>query len=156
MATYLEPHEETQTLFNTAIDNANLGNYLNITVVVNDRSKEMFKVVKASDLLKFRTQDDILIVINEKILDQLEPAQRAIVVEEAVCAIHFDTEHDKLTITKPDVITFSGILSKYTFETWNTIRESIKAIVKAEEDEADAKKAATEKAKADKAAKFKK
>jgi hypothetical protein len=40
--------------------------------------------------------------------------------------ILFDVEHDKLTIKKPDVITFSEILTKHTFETWNVLRESVK------------------------------
>ena len=48
-------------------------------------------------------------------------------------------ENDKLIITKPDVVTFSGVLSKHTFDKWDALRESIKTLYAAEkqaEDEA--------------------
>ena len=150
MAKYEEPHDGTQTLYNQAIDNADLDNYLNITVLTNDKAKEIFKVVKANDLLKHRTKDDIIIVINEKILDGLTPEQRVIVVEESLASIHFDKDNNKLIINKPDVVTYSGLLSKYTFATWNALRESIKTLYHAEqqaEDEAAAAKTKTTKQK---------
>ena len=148
MAKFEEPFEETQELFNRAIDNVNLANYVNITVLSNNRAKEIFKVVKANDLLKHRTGDDIIIVINEKILDQLTPEQRVIVVEEALASIRYDNENDVIVISKPDVVTFSGILSKHTFATWNVLRESIKTLYDAEKQaEDEAKAAKTPKAK---------
>lgn len=155
MAAYNEPHQETTNLYNQAIDTADLARYINITIVVNDRAKEIFKVVKANDLLKFRTQDDVLIVINEKILDRLTPEQRVVVVEESLASISYDTEADKLMINKPDVVTFSGVLQKYTFANWNVIRECIKALYAAEKALEDETKAIAEKAKKDKAFKKK-
>lgn len=146
MAKYIEPHEDTMALYNKAIDAADLDNYINITIVVNDQSKDIFKVVKANDLLRFRTKDDVIIVINEKVLDQLTPEQRTIVIDESLASIHYDTENQKLVITKPDVVTYSGVLSKYTFETWNVLRESIKTIYQKEKQAEDESKAATEKA----------
>ena len=140
MAKFEEPHEETKLLYDQAILQTNLDNYINITVLVDNKAKKIFKVNKANDLLKHRTGDDIIIVINEKILDLLEAPQRAIVVEESLSAISYNTETLSLTISKPDVETFSGILRKHTFTTWNVIRESIQAVYKAEKDEADQKK----------------
>jgi hypothetical protein len=48
-------------------------------------------------------------------------------------------ENDKLVISKPDVVTFSGVLAKHTFDKWEALRESIKTLYAAEkqvEDEA--------------------
>jgi hypothetical protein len=42
-----------------------------------------------------------------------------------------------LTIKKPDVITFSEIPTKHTFETWNVLRESVKTLYAAEKQEGD-------------------
>lgn len=150
MADYIEPHQETTNLYNQAIDASDLGKFINITIVVNDRAKEIFKVVKANDLLKFRTQDDVLIVINEKILDKLTAEQRRVVVEESLASISYDTEADKLVISKPDVVTFSGILQKYTFANWNVIRECIKSLYAAEKAVEDETKAIAEKGKKEK------
>ena len=140
MAKFEEPHEETKTLYDQAILQTNLDNFINITVLVDNKAKKIFKVNKASDLLRHRTGDDVIIVINEKFIDLLEAPQRAIVVEESLAGISYNTETLSLTINKPDVETFSGILRKHTFTTWNTIRESIKALYQAEKDEADKKK----------------
>jgi hypothetical protein len=136
MAKFDEPFEDTQALYDEKIKAVGLDQFINITVVVNNTAKELFKVNKANDLLKYRTGDDVLIVLNEKIFEQLTDAQKHIVVEDSLASIHFDTEKDRLIITKPDVIAYSGILSKFTFETWNVVRESIKTLYAAEKSEA--------------------
>ena len=136
MAKFDEPFEDTQALYDEKIKAVGLDEYINITVVVNNTAKELFKVNKANDLLKYRTGDDVLIVLNEKIFEQLTDAQKHIVVEDSLASIHFDTEKDRLVITKPDVIAYSGVLSKFTFETWNVVRESIKTLYAAEKAEA--------------------
>jgi hypothetical protein len=136
MAKFDEPFEDTQALYDEKIKAVGLDQYINITVVVNNTAKELFKVNKANDLLKYRTGDDVLIVLNEKIFEQLTDAQKHIVVEDSLASIHFDTEKDRLVITKPDVIAYSGILSKFTFDTWNVVRESIKTLYAAEKTEA--------------------
>jgi hypothetical protein len=136
MAKFDEPFEDTQALYDEKIKAVGLDQFINITVVVNNTAKELFKVNKANDLLKYRTGDDVLIVLNEKIFEQLTDVQKHIVVEDSLASIHFDTEKDRLIITKPDVIAYSGILSKFTFETWNVVRESIKTLYAAEKSEA--------------------
>lgn len=151
MAKFEEPFEDTQDLYDEVIKAAGLDQYVNITILVNNKSKELFKINKANELLKYRTGDDIIIVLNEKIFEQLTDEQRRIVVEESLASIHYDTENDKLVITKPDVVTFSGVLSKHTFEKWNVLRESIKTLYAAEkqaEDEAANAKSKGSKAKA--------
>lgn len=141
MAKYEEPFEETIDLYNQLIEQAGLSNFVNITILTNNKAKEIFKVNKANELLKYRTGDDIIIVLNEKIFDQLTEEQRVIVAEESLASIHFDSEKDKIIISKPDVVTFSGILAKYSFDTWNVLKESIKTLYDAEkqtEDETEA------------------
>jgi hypothetical protein len=135
MAKFDEPFEDTQALYDEKIKAIGLDQFINITVVVNNTAKDLFKVNKANDLLKYRTGDDVLIVLNEKIFEQLTDAQKHIVVEDSLASIHYDTEKDRLVITKPDVIAYSGILSKFTFETWNVVRESIKTLYAAEKSE---------------------
>lgn len=137
MAKFEEPFEDTLDLYNEVIKSVGLDQYVNITILVNNKSKELFKVNKANELLKYRTGDDIIIVLNEQIFEQLTDEQRRIVVEESLASIHYDMENDKLVITKPDVVTFSGVLSKHSFEKWNTLRESIKSLYEAEKQAED-------------------
>lgn len=148
MAKYEEPFEDTQDLYNEVIRAAGLDQYINITILVNNKAKDLFKPVKANDLLKHRTGDDVIIVLNEKIFEQLEPEQRRIAAEESLAGLHYDTENDKLVITKADVVTFSGVLEKYSFDVWNRLQQSVKTLYHAEKQAEDETEAVTKKAKA--------
>jgi hypothetical protein len=147
MAKFEEPFEDTQDLYNEVIKTAGLDQYVNITILVNNKAKELFKINKANDLLKHRTGDDIIIVLNEKIFEGLTDEQRRIVIEESLASIHYDMENDKLIITKPDVVTFSGVLAKHTFDKWEALRESIKTLYAAEKQVEDEAANATSKGK---------
>jgi hypothetical protein len=67
----------------------------------------------------------------------LTDEQRTIVAEESLSSIHFDSEKDRIIISKPDVVTFSGILAKHSFDKWNVLRESITTLYNAEKQEED-------------------
>lgn len=137
MARYEEPFEDTQSLFNEVIEATGLNNYINITVLANNKAKEIFKVNKSNELLKYRTGDDVIIVLNENIFEKLTDEQKRIVVEEAIAYISFDTEKDKVVITQPDFMAHSGILRKHTFNTIEVVRESIKTLYQAEKQAED-------------------
>ena len=51
--------------------------------------------------------------------------------------MYFDTEKDKLEIKKGDVETFSGLLSKYGYDRYEVVRESIKTLYNVEKEEAE-------------------
>jgi hypothetical protein len=137
MAKYEEPFEDTLELFNEVIDEADLGRVMTITVLTNNRAKDIVKVSKANELLKFRTGDDVIIVLNEKIFEQLPEEQRRIVVEEAIAYISYDFEKDKVVISQPDFMAHSGILRKHTYARIEVVRESVKTLFQAEKDAED-------------------
>jgi len=147
MTKYEELFEDTQALFNQVIEGADLQRYMNIVVFANNKAKEIFTVNKANDLLKYRSGDDVIIILNEKIFEQLTPEQQLIVVESAVAYISFDTEKDKVVITKPDFKAHRGILRKHSFEVIEILEESIKTLYQAEKESEDMSKAQTEKGK---------
>lgn len=132
MAKYEIPFPDTQEIFNKAIDASGLQNYINITVLSNNKAKDLFKVNKANELLKFRSGDDVIIVLNEKIFEQLTDEQKEVVAEQAIAYLGYDTENDKLVVTKPDFIEHTGILAKYGFEFVNVLKESITTLFQAE------------------------
>jgi hypothetical protein len=132
MARYEEPFEDTTDLYKKHLENAGLTTYINVTVLTNNRAKDIYKVNKANELLKYRTGDDIIIVINENVLDKLDDADKEMVIEESISSIHYNAEKDKIEISKPDVVTFSGVLSKHGFEKWNRVRETISLLFESE------------------------
>lgn len=145
MAKYEEPFEDTQDLYNEVIKAAGLDQYINITILVDNKAKKIFDPVKANNILKHRTGDDVIIILNEKIFEQLEPEQRRIVAEESLAGIYYDMEKDKLVIKKPDVVTFSGVLAKYTFDVWNVLQESVKTLYNVEKQAEEESSASTSK-----------
>jgi len=138
MAKYEEVFNDTQDLYTRLIGDANLEN-INITILADNRAKKISTVTKASPLMKFRTGDDIIIVLNEKIFEQLPEEQQIIIAEESLAGIFYNDEKEAVEIKKEDFTAFSGVIRKYGFDTIETVRESVKSLYEVEkqaEDEA--------------------
>lgn len=136
MAKFEEVFEDTQELFTRFVDQIDNLREVNIKILANNRLKEIGKVIKANDLLKHMTNEDIIILLNETIFEQLSDEQKEMVIEELVAQIYFDSERGKITIVKPDVSTFSLLLRKYGYDKYETLHESIKALFAQAEEEA--------------------
>jgi hypothetical protein len=142
---FVLPFEDVQEIFSDLIAKTGLENQdINITIVVNNKSKKIFDVVKANDLLKFRSGDDVLIILNEQIFEKLTVEQQKIVAEQALAYISYDGEKDKIVITKPDFIEHTGIIAKYGFETINVLKESIISLYQAQEQDEEENKQTTD------------
>jgi hypothetical protein len=128
MAKFEEPFEDTKELFNSLITLADLNQSINIEVLVNNRQKEIYKLFKTNDLTRYKTNVDVFLVINEMVFDQLSDEQKVIVADESLAGIHYDSEKEKLTLTKPDVSTYSGLLKKYGEKQYLELNELIKLI----------------------------
>jgi hypothetical protein len=126
MAKFEDPFQDTKNIFEALISKANLDNFINIKVLTNNRQKEIGKVVKANDLVKHMTNEDVVIILNEAIFEMLEDDQKNLVADEILAGIHFDSEADKIIIEKGDIVTHSGIISKYSFETYFQCHQVIK------------------------------
>lgn len=136
MAKFEEVFEDTQELFNSFIDEVPNLREVNIKILANNRLKEIGKVVKANDLLKHMTNEDVIVLLNETIFEQLDEEQRKMVIEELIAQVYFDDERGRVTIIKPDVNTFSLLLRKYGYDKYETLHESIKALFAQAEEEA--------------------
>lgn len=135
MAKFNEVYDDTQALFTNFINQIDSLSEVSVKILGNDRLKEIAKVVKANDLLKHMTNEDVIIILNEKIFEQLDDEQKMMVVEEQIAQIYFDSEKGKLSIIKPDVNTFSLLLRKYGYPKYETLHESIKALFAQEAEE---------------------
>lgn len=128
MAKFEEVFEDTQALFTNFTAQIDNLRGVNIKILAQNRLKEIAKVVKANDLVKHMTNEDIIILLNEQVFEQLEDEQKLMVVEEQIAKIFYDDEKDKLSIISPDVNTFSLLLRKYGYDKYERLNESIKAL----------------------------
>lgn len=139
MAKFEQPFDDTKSIFDTLIVNADLDRNVTIEVLVNNRQKDIYKLIKTNDLTKYKTNIDVFVVLNETVFDQLNEVQKVIIADEALAGIHYDNEKDKLVVGKADFSTFSGLLKKYGAEQCVELKELIKLIYSQErESEAEA------------------
>ena len=125
MAKFEEVYEETQDIFKTHIAKSNIPSFIKIKLLSNNTLKDFGSVTKSKDIIKFMTDYDVIIQINEPIFDQLQEDQKEYVVKDLLAPIVYDMEKDKLTIAQPDVTTFSGVLRQYDIDMYIGIKESI-------------------------------
>ena len=135
MAKFIEVFEDTQSMFTNFIGQIDSLSEISVKILGNDRQKEICKVLKAGDLLKHMTNEDVVIVINERIFEQLDDEQKLMVIEEHVARLYFDAEKGKLSIINPDVNTFSLLLRKYGYDKYERLIESVKALYAQEAEE---------------------
>lgn len=141
MAKFEEVYEDTLTLFQKHIDQTSIPRMVKIKILSNDAIKKEFgKVSKTSDIVKFMTDYDVVIQVNEPIFDQLEDKQKEYVVRDLLSQIVYDMEKDKISIVSHDITTFSGVLRNFDIDTYLSIKESIITLLEQKQIEADSKK----------------
>ena len=135
MSRYEESSNDIKLIFNEVLIKAGLNDVINVKCLCDNRQKTIFKLQKTTPLLKFETNNDIYIIVNEKVYDQLDNFQKYMVAEESVAGISFNFEKDKMEVRKSDVQTFSGFLRNYGYDKYEVLCESIKTIYNKEQEE---------------------
>jgi hypothetical protein len=137
MAKYSEIIPENEAVFIEAINSTSLDGNVNIKILACNTLKEIGKVIKANDLVRHMTSEDIVIVINEVIFDKLEEQQKLIVADTLIAAVGYNGESGKVTIEKPDMCVFTGVIKKYTFPICERVHETIKSLFEHEKHKKD-------------------
>lgn len=141
MAKFEEVYEDTLSLFQKHIDQTSIPRMVKIKILSNDAIKKEFgKVSKTNDIVKFMTDYDVVIQVNEPIFDQLEDKQKEYVVRDLLAQIVYDMEKDKISIVSHDITTFSGVLRNFDIDTYLSIKESIITLLEQKQIEEDSKK----------------
>lgn len=141
MSKFEEVFEDTLELFQKHINESSIPKFIKIKILSNNKIKKDFGLVnKSQDIVKYMTDYDIIIQVNEPIFDQLEDTQKEYVVNDLLAKIVYDMDKDKITIINPDVSTFSGVLRKYGIDTYQSIKESIAVLLEQKQIEEDAVK----------------
>lgn len=135
MAKFEEPFEDVKAVFDRVITNADLDRVVTIRVLCDDTQKTIGKVVRANEIVKHLAAIDIIVVINQRIFEQLTPEQQKMQAEELLAGISWDYDKDKLIISKGDINTFSGLLRNYGYDAYEVLQESIKTLYAAAKEE---------------------
>ena len=141
MAKFEEVFEDTLTLFNRHIEDSSIPRVVKIKILSNEGIKKGFgNVTKTQEFVKFMTDYDVIIQINEPIFDQLEDNQKEYVVKDLLAKVFYDGDKDKVSILPHDITTFSGVLRSFDIETYLSIKESIVTLLEQKQIQEDVKK----------------
>ena len=131
MSKYTDVAPETENIFNVVLGGTTLPQNVKVKIQNCPTLKTIGNAAKVSDQAKIYTDDDVLIYLNEEIFDMLDENQQVLVADSLIASISYSSEKDVLKITKEDVITHSGILTKYggkeTLNVLEIIRHAIAA-----------------------------
>ena len=152
-----ELSDDTIKYFEDVIDTTTLEQYINFEFRDNDKLKgaRITTITKPKGLWKKELEDQaeenktsrkdiIYIEVNEEIFNQMDDSLKKIIADDCLTEIAWSMETDNLVTTKPDIITYSGVMNKYGPEEVQRLALSIKSAhtVKKEKDaqeKADAK-----------------
>lgn len=129
MADFREVSDETQTLFNSILDNTTIPNWVEFKLLANDNLKEIYQVRKLSDLFEYLSEGtNIAVIINEEIFDDLGDVEiQKRVLEEALGGVVVD-ENDKIKLLAYDFTSYSGFLEKYGADDVIVMKLSIQSL----------------------------
>lgn len=110
--------------------------------------KELYKIQKINDVVDSIYEEyakdslNFAIVINEDILDQLPEDLKEMAIVECLTAISI-SETDKVSLKKPTVNTYFGMLSKYGNDNVIKLHESVKSLFDAKKEKEKQEKEAS-------------
>ena len=79
-------------------------------------SKKFYgEVVKANELVQLFTgsEDMVCVAVNEELFDELDDQTITVLIESLLSQISYDSEKEKVNITKPEISVGLGMLNKY-------------------------------------------
>lgn len=86
---------------------------LNFKFVNDSKLKKTIEIKKIPDLYNFLLEKEILVLINEETFDKLDKESQEILIEQEIDKISINIETGKITLNKPDLVTFSPLISKH-------------------------------------------
>lgn len=142
MANYEEASNDVVKLFDSVRNATTINNFVEFTVLCNNKQKELYKIVKMNDLVETLTNLNFAVVINEEIFEQLTDDQKLMALNECLAGVCVG-DSDAVSLEKPNFSTYRGILEKYGHDPIIVLHESIKSLYDAKKQKEDEEKAAT-------------
>ena len=119
--------KETEELFIKVLNETSIPKSIRFELISADDMKEVGKVAKGNEILKYMTDIDIIVLLNEHIFDKLAEDQKRMIIEELLAQVYWDSNSGKIKLIKPDVNTFSLLIKKYGIDFYLGVKDSIAA-----------------------------
>lgn len=116
MSKFYEISEDTKKEFFDIFNKKSFPLSLNFQFIGSESQKNLIKISKISDQFAFLMNKDLLVSINEDLMSVFDQTSITILIEQEIDKVNMDIKSGKIKMVKPDLTTFSAIISKYGVE----------------------------------------
>jgi len=113
MSKFYEISEDTEKVFFNIFNKKSFPVSVKFQFVGCENQKTLIKISKIADQFSFLLEKELLISVNEDLLNVFDDESITILIEQEIDKISIDTQSGKIKMIKPDLTTFSSLISKY-------------------------------------------
>lgn len=116
MDNFYELSEDVISKFREILDKKSFPIALNFKFMGYSKQKTLIQLSKPSEKYQFAMGAELVISINEELYDKFDDISVEILFSQEIDKISMNIESGKISLLKPDLTTFSGIVNKYGIE----------------------------------------
>ena len=116
-------------MFVKVLNDTSIPKSIRFELISSNEMKDVGKVAKANEILKYMTDVDIVVLLNENIFDKMDDNQKKMIIEELLAQVYWDSNSGKIKLIKPDVNTFSLLIKKYGIDFYLGVKDCIASVI---------------------------
>lgn len=113
MSKFYDVSSDTQDTFFKVFNKKTFPLSIKFQFVGAEKQKSLIKISKLPDQYSFLLDKELLIQVNEDLISVFDEESVTILIEQEIDKISVDTQSGKIKLIKPDLTTFSSLISKY-------------------------------------------
>jgi len=113
MSKFYEVSEDGQQEFYKVFNKKTFPISVGIQFIGSEKQKQLIKISKLADQYGFLLNKELLVSMNEDLLSVFDEESISILIEQEIDKISIEIESGKIKMIKPDLSTFSSLITKY-------------------------------------------
>lgn len=113
MAKYYEVSQDTIDTFFKVFNKKTFPMSVNFQFIGCENQKSLIKISKLPDQYSFLMNKELMVQLNEDLFSVFDEVSITILMEQEIDKISIDGQTGKIKMIKPDLTTFSSLISKY-------------------------------------------
>lgn len=113
---YYEISDDTIEKFNSIFNKKSFPISVKFQYLGNEKQKNLIKISKVPDQFSFVLGKELLVSINEDLMNKFDEDSINILMEQEINKISINIDSGKIKLIKPDLTTFSSLISKHGIE----------------------------------------
>jgi len=116
MSKFYEVSSDAIDQFNKVFNKKSFPIQVGFQFIGSEKQKQLIKITKLADPYVFLLNKELLVSINEDLLSVFDEESIGILIEQEIDKVSIETESGKIKMIKPDLSTFSALITKYGVE----------------------------------------